>query len=89
MRIVFSVLIMTTLFFFFSCGERKNDSLDKAVLQFALLCPGGSASACVAQVCTPQYPEVTTENFTAVDTCTANCSSNCNLQNIYLILESQ
>ena len=89
MRMVLILSIMTTVFFFSSCSERKDNTLNNAILQFALLCPGGTASACVAQTCTSQFPDVTTENFTAVSNCTSNCTNNCNLQNIYLLIEAQ
>jgi hypothetical protein len=87
MRIVLTFISLATLFFFFSCTKRKDDTLDKAILNYALLCPGGS-SACT-QSCEAQYPTVTTANFQAVSTCTSNCTTNCSVQTIFLLIQAQ
>lgn len=77
------------LVFLTDCQTRKDDSVERAVFNYILLCPGGNPSACT-QTCSDRFgSEVTTENFSAVDRCVSSCQSNCNLQNLFLLLESQ
>lgn len=87
-RILLTFLLILTVLLTVNCQKRKDDSLDKAIFNYILLCPGGNQKACEA-TCESQYgANVTTDNFSEVSRCISNCSSNCNLQSIYLLIES-
>jgi hypothetical protein len=85
---VFTIILAFSLSFT-SCQKREDQSVEKAVFDFILLCPGGSVEACNSG-CRSQFGEnVTTENFTAIDRCLNSCQNNCDLRNIFLLIEAR
>ncbi|TGN18781.1 hypothetical protein EHS15_11955 [Leptospira idonii] len=62
--------------------------MEKNLLTFLISCNGGSLQACQSQ-CAAAYPVVTGENFPAVSACQTNCSTNCNLSTVYLLITAK
>ncbi|ASV09847.1 hypothetical protein B2G50_17675 [Leptospira interrogans serovar Canicola] len=87
MRKLFSILLLSFFIFIVmsNCNARKDTTKEKAIINYMLSCgPGGTIDSCNA-ACGATYGEtVTNANLQALNTCTSNCSNNCNVLNLLI-----
>ncbi|MDV6234908.1 hypothetical protein CH379_004595 [Leptospira ellisii] len=91
MRKFASILLCTLLLSALTvgCHSRKDETTDKAILNYMLSCgPGGTIESCNA-VCADRYgATATSANFQALNSCTSACTTNCNIVSLFLTYSS-
>ncbi|MDF3819407.1 hypothetical protein P3G55_05830 [Leptospira sp. 96542] len=77
-----------SLLFLASCQKRQDKTVENNLLTYLLTCTGGSLQACQS-TCAAQYPNVTGENFPAMDACNTTCTNNCSLSSVLLLITNR
>ncbi|TGK35597.1 hypothetical protein EHQ12_07265 [Leptospira gomenensis] len=85
--ILLCIFLLSALFL--GCNSRKDETTDKAILNYMLSCgPGGTIESCNAS-CSDRYgATVTSANLQALNSCTSACATNCNLVSLFLTYSS-